>query len=246
MKRIVKKLKKWFQQEYVFDEPIKCPSRILPYVDKDTIVVYPDVVYGNPLRAKKVVRWFLFHNRFPDSPDAYGDKDLFFCYREIFNDYKLNPSCRKLCLSYFDQNLYKRTNFGERAGNCYIVRKGKNRKDLPKEFDGPVVDNLPENEKVKVFNRCKFCYDYDTQTFYDTIATVCGCIPIVVMEPGKTKADYVGKGDKDWGRAFGNSPEEIDKAVKTRDSLLGTLNFDDFNKKNVDFFVRTITEYFNC
>lgn len=223
----------------------KCPHKILPIVDKNTVVIYPEGVYGNPLRAKKVVRWFLYHNRHPDDPNAYGKDDLFFSFRQIFNDYNLNPTCRLFTLSHFDSELYKQTNFGERSGCCYILRKGKNRKDLPKEFDGPIIDDLPEKEKVAILNKCKYCYDYDTQTFYTTIAVVCGCIPIVVMEEGKTKKDYLGNGDCDFGRAFGDSPEEIERAVRTRNERLKMLDFSEKNEKNIEYFIKEVSEHFS-
>ena len=225
-------------------KPIKCRFKRFPFFSKDTIVLYPDVIYGNPLRARKVVRWFLFHNRFQNDCDAFGKGDLFFCYRQIFNDYKWNPTCRILTICHFDSELYKRTNYGHRSGVCYIIRKGRNRVDLPKVYDGPVIDDLPEKEKVAVLNRCKYCFDYDTQTFYDSIACVCGCIPIVVMEPGKTKSDYVKGSDKDWGIAYGSTPEQIDYAAKTRQQRIDLLDFEGKNKKNVDSFIQEIQNYF--
>lgn len=218
--------------------------KFFAYVNRDDVVVYPEIVLGNPLHAKNVVRWFLYHNRFPNDPDAYGKNELVFSFREHFNDYKLNPSCRLFTLNYFDKDLYKQTNFEERDGVCYIIRKGKNRPDLPKTFDGPVIDDLPEKEKVAVFNHCKYCYDYDTQTFYTSIACVCGCIPIIVMEPGKKKSDYLGKGDVDYGKAYGDAPEEIEYAVETRPLRLKMLDFEERNKKNIDFFVNEVQNYF--
>ena len=231
-------------KENQFGSLLSFKEKIIPYTSKNTIVVYSEGVYGNPLRAKNVVRWFLYHNRFPNNPEAYGKDDLVFSYREIFNDYNLNPLCRLLTLNYFDKDLYKQTNFGERTGVCYIIRKGKNRPDLPKHFDGPIIDNLTETEKVAILNKCKICYDYDTQTFYSTIAAVCGCIPIVVMEQGKSKSDYLGEGDSDYGRAYGDSPEEIERAIKTRQRCLQMLDFEESNQENVDFFIKTISEYF--
>ncbi len=245
---LVRDFFRYFKMKLGFKENVfgslKCPKKILPICDENTIVIYPDVVYGNPFHAKNVVRWFLYHNRFPNNPEAYGKDELVFSFREHFNDYNLNPSCRLLTLNYFNKDLYKQTYFGERKGVCYIIRKGKNRPDLPPKFDGPIIDDLPEKEKVAVFNRCKYCYDYDTQTFYSTIAVVCGCIPIVVMERGKTKSDYLGEGDSDYGRAYGDSPEEIEYAIKTRQQCLQLLDFEESNKKNVDFFVKTVSEYF--
>lgn len=223
----------------------RCRIQRWPFIGSDTIVVYPEVVYGNPLRAQKVVRWFLYHNRYPGDANACGTEDLIFSFREYFNDYKLNPTCRLLLLNHFNADLYKQTNFGERKGNCYIVRKGGKRKDLPAVFDGPIVDDLPEKEKVAVFNRCKYCYDYDTQTFYATIAAACGCIPVVVMEPGKTKEDYLGKGERSVGRAYGNNPEEIEMAIRTRGELLKWLDsFSKANERNIDHFLKEVEHHF--
>jgi len=199
------------------DVPVRgCKRKILPFVDDQTIVVYPELICGNFLNAKHVVRWFLYHNRYKDNPDAYGKDDLFICYREIFNDNELNPQKLRVATPYFDLDTYKQTNFGERKGTCYIVRKGANRPDLPKTFDGIVVDYLSEKEKVKVFNQCEYCVSYDTQTAYSKIAALCGCISVIVPEEGKAKTDYRGAGDSIIGRAWGFSTDEIEYAKKTR------------------------------
>lgn len=94
----------------------KCRKKWFPFIKENTIVIYPEVVFGNPLRAKKVVRWLLYHNRGysqdGEKTIGYDKTDLFFAYREVFNDIKLNPECRLLCTPYFDLDLYKQTNFG--------------------------------------------------------------------------------------------------------------------------------------
>ena len=204
------------QKKEPYDWPIKKVRRkYIPFVSKDTIVIYPDTVYGNPLNAKKVVRYFLYYNRFPNDDNAYGDNDLFICYRKQFNDWKLNPSGKMIQPSYFDLDLYKRTNFGERHGTCYIIRKGKNRADLPISFDGPIIDDMPEDKKVEVFNTCERCISYDTQTSYSSIAAMCGCLSIVVPEKGKGRNDYLKDDDVEYGVAFGFSDDEIAYAINT-------------------------------
>lgn len=237
---------KTYYKDY-FYEPIKgCKRKWTPFISEDTIVVYPDVIYGNILKAKNIVRWLLYFNRFRNDVNAYCKDDLFFCYREIFNDYQLNPECRMLYFQNFDFDLYKQINYGERFGCCYVVRKGKNRNDLPENFNGPVIDNWSEEDKVKAMNKYKVCYFYDTQTFYTAIAAVCGCIPIIVMEPGKIKEDYLGSGEYPLGVAYGDTINEIEYAEKTRDDCVNYLKqFDNNSIEMAENFVRICKEYFH-
>ncbi len=222
----------------------KYKRKILPFINKkNTIVIYPDVIYGNPLHAKHVVRYFLYPNRFKDDDLAYGKNDLFIAYRKKFNDYDLNPNEYIVNVHQFDTEIYKQTNFEDRTGNCYIIRKGRDRTDLPKEFDGPIIDDLSEKEKVKIFNKCKYCYSYDTNTFYTSIAGLCGCIPIVMLEEGKNIYDYTEK--KPSGIAYGNTKEEIEYAINTRKDLLERLNnFTNGNKDEIKKFINLLIEKF--
>lgn len=229
-----------------FRSPVKGTRRKwLPFISDDTIVVYPDIVYGNVLNAKKVVRYLLYFNAFKGDESAYDVDDLFFCYRDIFNDSELNPDVNTMCLQHFDFDLYRDYDQNPRNGCCYILRKGKNRSDVPEKLDGPVIDDWSESEKVRAFNTYKYCYIYDTQTFYTAIASVCGCIPIVVLEPGKKKDDYLATGENPVGVAFGDTPENIEYAVRTRHELIQNLKmFEQWNDTAVDHFIDVCGKYF--
>lgn len=217
--------------------PVKgVTEKYLPFFNKkNTIVIYPEVVYGNFLNARNVVHWLLYHYKWTNDTAAYNTDDLFICYRMIFNDWTLNPNGYEVTISHFDTELYRRYNYGQREGNCYIIRKGQKRSDLPFQYDGPIIDDLPEKEKVEVLNKVKYCYCYDTQTFYARIAAICGCIPIVMLEPGKSKADYRSEGELYTpGVAWGNALEEIEYAKRTREELLKEMDFDCRNNENIN------------
>lgn len=234
-------------QHYAY-VPVKgCKIQHLPFFNKNnTIVVYPEIVYGNFLKAKQVVRYLLYFNKYQGDSHAFGIDDLIICYDQRYNDWSLCPSCNVIQLKYFDNNTYKQYNHEERNGKCYIIRKGRNRKDLPTSFDGEVIDNeMSEDEIVRIFNNSKFCYSYDLYTFYSIIASVCGCISIRVMEPGKSKADYVlDVSNPPYGIAYGDSPEEIEWAVKTRHILLDSLNYEESNQKAITDFIELIKKHF--
>jgi hypothetical protein len=238
--------KKYFPEYFKAPHLKGCKLQISPFFsDKNTIVLYPEIVYGNPLKAKNVVRWLLYFNRYPNDTQAYNEKDLFITFRELFNDFTLNPSLRTVKINYFDKNLYKQTNFSKRTGNCYFIRKGRNRKDLPLKFDGPILDDLSEEEKVKILNECEFCYSYDTQTFYSSIASICGCKSIIVPEPGKNKNDYLGADDeRPYGIAYGTNKEELEWAEDTRKQLSNRLNYEKSNMENAQLFTNYVKDYF--
>lgn len=231
---------------YAYYQIRGCQRKVIPRVDDNTIVVYPEVVRGNFLHARKVIRWFLYYNKYLLSSDNYDENDLFICYREIFNDWNLNPNGNKVCISSYDLETYKQTNFGERKGNCYIIRKGCNRKDLPQKFDGIIIDKLSEIKKVEILNKCKYCYIYDTQTAYAKIAALCGCIPIVIPEEGKNRYDYLKKDDdKGFGVAYGTSESEIKFALETRQELVNWFKQKEkLNEENLELFIKFCREHY--
>lgn len=232
---------------YIKNPSVKgCKRKYFPFVSKKTIVIYPEVVAGNPLRAKNVVRWFLYYYHYKNERWAYKLDDLFVTYRDEFNDADLNPHGYKVQTPYFNLDLYKRSNYGIRSGKCYIIRKGKNRNDLPKEFDGIVVDDLLETDKVRVFNQTEYCISYDTQTAYSDIASICGCKSIIVPELGKQVEDYRYGEDTRLGVAIGFSREEEEFAEQTRGDLIKQYsNINEGSKASVESFIRLCSTYFS-
>ena len=236
-----------FGDRYFFSLVNGCKLQFHPFFNKKRhVVIYPEVVFGNPLDANHVVRWLLYTTKYKNVPDAYSDTDLFIAYREIFSDTDLNPHHYIIHQASFNLDIYKQYNYGVRKGNCYIIRKGRNRPDLPECFDGPIVDILPEKEKVKIFNECNYCYCYDTQTAYTSIAAICGCIPIVVLEQGMTRKDYRKGQDKPgYGIAYGDSKEELEWAISTRGKLRESLDYSESNLQNAERLVALLKERFD-
>lgn len=221
----------------------KCKKKEIPIADKNTIVVYPDMIYGNFLHARKVVRWLLYYNRYDES--AYGKDDLFLTYRDVFNDMKLNPMKRKLYTPYFNLDLYRQKNYGKRSGKCYVVRKGAKRLDLPEKLDGIVVDDLPEKEKVEIFNQCEYCISYDTQTAYSSIAAICGCISVVIPEVGKTWEDYCDSIEEKYGVAYSFDNDEIEWARRTANKARERyVMINQEGKQSAEEFVNYCKKYF--
>lgn len=225
-----------------------CKFQYNPFFNKkESLVVYPEVVFGNFLGAKNVVRWLLYNYSYYLNVDAYSKKDLFICFRDIFNCSNLNPEGKKVTINDFNNSIYRQYNYGVRKEKCYLIRKGRTRTDLPETFDSEVIDfDTSEYDIVRIFNEYKFCYIYDTQTFYSTIAAVCGCIPIVVVEKGKKRSDYLSSTDAiGYGIAYGDTSEEIDFAISTRKELLSSLDYAEQNEVNINKFINYVEDYFS-
>lgn len=232
--------------KYYFPRNLRgCRRKWLPFFNDNDIVIYPETVYGNPLNAKNVARWQLYHFKNWGDSKAFSDRDLFIGYREVFNDRNKTPDVENIHISCFDKSLYRRYNFGPRSGKCYIVRKGRNRKDIPSALDGVVVDCFSEEEKVRVFNECEYCISYDTQTFYSSIAAICGCKSIVIPEPGKNKNDYLSDGEHSYGVAWSMEEQDICRAQGTVDKILENIQaFDRNNMNNAERLIHLLEEYF--
>ena len=185
---------------------------------KDAVVVYPEIVAGDPLRGRGVVRWLLHKPGFHTGKVDYGAEDLFFYYQDAFHDPSLGDYRQnRLVVTWWNQ-AYRRFNHGERSGSCYLVKKGHDRPLVHDLHDSVLIDDLTHEEKAAVFNRTRYFYTYDLYTLYARYAALCGCIPIVVPQPGLARDQWVPYEEERYGIAYGD--EEVDWAVATRPLLL--------------------------
>jgi len=200
------------------------PNRLATRRDLDgAVVVYPEIVAGNPLGARHVVRWLLHRPGFHSGRVDYGADDLFFHYQDAFHDPALGDRRNRLALSWWNDE-YRRWNYGERSGSCYLVKKGRGRPIVHDLRDSTLIDALSSREKAELFNSTAYFYTYDLHTMYARYAAFCGCIPIVVPQPGLAREQWTPHETERYGIAYGE--EDIGWAVATRDRLLHQLTLD--------------------
>jgi hypothetical protein len=204
------------------------------------MVVYPEIVAGNPLKSKKVVRWFLHIPGNRSGKIRYGKNELYFHFQSAF----LHADYPSQELRFFVQlKEFVRTNYGERSGTCYILRKGK---DRPLEHDldqGIVVDDLTHEEMAKVFNQCEFCISYDLYTGYSRYAAFCGCKSIVVPQDGLPIEQWRPDEALRFGVAYGI--DDLKRAEDTVDEMRKIMETDlKTALESVDGFAKRCLEYF--
>lgn len=189
-----------------------------------SIVIYPELVPGNPLRAKNVVRWLLYKPGL-SQPYDFGPDEMFFRVGEMFDLPEVTGGATDLYL-YSIHPAYRNENRPDRKGVCYTVRKGNARPRIPEtEQDGAIcIDGMSHAEVNEVFNQCDTFYSYDEATMYSQFAALCGCRSIIVPGLYGSREDWVRNNRIGrYGVAYGTDPAELKHADATRDLLLQDL-----------------------
>jgi hypothetical protein len=223
-----------------FETPIAKHSDLI-----GSIVVYSEGVRGNPLLASNVVRWFLHKPGFHTGEVEYGSGELYFYFNKSFNDPKINDNLgNRLRVVLLLDDIYKQTNFGKRAGECYIIRKGKVRSDIPDLTNKIIIDHLSHEEIANVFNTVECCISYDSHTMYSRYAVMCGCKSIVVPENDASKDVWRPNEELRYGISYGF--DDLKYAEDTKKLLFNELvNQREDEKKSVQEFIKISKQFFS-
>ncbi len=213
----------------------------------DAIVIYPEVIDGNPLQAGRVVRWLLHRPGFHTGRHQFGADELFFYFQAAFNDPALNPHTDRLLQTFFIRDdLYRPPDpagEAQRSGTCYILRKGKDRALVHDANGSILIDGLSHAAAAEVFRRTRTCISYDLYTMYSVYAAMCGCDSIVVPESGLDVNAWYPTEEERYGMAYGW--DQVDWARSTRHLLLPRLKrLEEQSNETVRHFVQTCERHF--
>lgn len=210
-------------------------SDIVPHElirSRNYIALYPEVIPGNPLRAKHVIRWILL---IPPSGISKSwkptDRIIEFLpvFLHLYN--KRHPELPDLvpCASLFAPfcNHTYPNHRGVRSGTCFTVRKAfacwHTSRSIQLMHD-PVDSirfepgySLEQEKQIDVFHKCERFYSYDCFTFLSVIAAMCGCLSIVAPAMDLTLDEFYKLGGPlvQNGIAYGDSPEQLRHAQTT-------------------------------
>jgi len=152
----------------------------------DAIAIYPEVTCGNPFHAKKVMRWILFNVRDYGEFGVFQATDLIYFYAPFFKLRHPRISNGELRALELNLHIFKNEH-RERKGSCYLIKKGNNKEQIHPQ-DSIRLDDYPSkganaNEYLaKIFNETEIFYSYDTATWLSVMASLCGCVSIVMPD----------------------------------------------------------------
>ena len=184
------------------------------------IVIYPEVVKGNPLKAVRVVHYVL---NIPgvlmgDTEDKYLPGEPVFAYSPVLAE-RLNRCDGVMQIQTIDQSIFNAD--GRTDENLKLLYRGKwqGPGDWGVEFGAIEITRWPrwprsKHELAALLRRGKMLYTYDALTALADEARLCGCA-VCVVHPDRYTKKEIAANISAAGLAWGLANSEFDKALET-------------------------------
>lgn len=207
-------------------------------IKKGAIVIYPEIVKGNPLNSQVVVRYVLNNPGLLGGDKVFDGSEIVFYFTRLLAP---NTAAHKrvLCLPTIETDIF----FADQREKDldYLVYFGKHPiiKNYPKE---KVISNswpAKSFELAELLRRCRKLISYDNFTALTFEATLCGCLAVIVPDGFREKADFNNSEFGTNGIAWGDSAAEIRRAQATLDQAPLTLkHLEEKVEKSVQNFIK--------
>lgn len=201
-----------------FNTPILQSIELLKNLDS-WVIVYPEIVSKNPMKAKNVIRWLLHYPGFHTGKVEYGINELYFKSHQQMHNHKCTfdastTSNVPLYITHYPLHLYNLKDTAlRRSGIAYCIYKGKGRKIDSSLKDAILIDGKSHTEIAKIFKEVTLFISYDLHTAYSTFAVLCGCTSVVIPEEGLSEERWRPDPTTRYGIAYGL--DKINQASKT-------------------------------
>lgn len=191
--------------------------------DKENdVVVYPEIVRGNPMGFKNVVRWILNTPGMmnagvggnPDTSESWKYSDLIFKYAKRF----LHPKKFEVAgeLRAMDVRLDFWQNYNrERNGTCHLFRKVYNKKKDQHPEDSLRIDGYNDVAFREFFNSKERFICYDSECFTAVQAALCGIEVVVIPDVFGSTAEEWRAGFPYFQKGIAYGFDDLDHAKKT-------------------------------
>lgn len=220
----IKKRIPHFALNPLFDTPLVDTGILKRIADgsTNTIIVYPEITNGNPLRAKHVVRWLLHNPGFHTGVINIKTNELHFRFSHETIP-AIVPGLRVsdlyLTILHIPWEFYNMEDLPlSREGIAYSLRKGAHKSLVHNLEESILIDDKPHSEVAQIFKRSKLFISYDSRSTYSQFASLCGCDSVIVPDPGVSEGEFFKSPESRYGISYGF--EGIEAARETRGLLV--------------------------
>lgn len=227
-------------------------------IDENTVVIYPEIIEGNPLKASKIVRWILCDLGVHCDKEIYktwNPNDLIYHY-SCYNPTETDRTYNILFTTYTHPKIKDKNHY--RYGSCHVFRKAtkfhKNIDTLhPPDslcLDGEVSQDI----LIEVFQSKRIFFCYDPYSYMIFMAILCGCVTVIHPIQGVSRDEwyrslFYSKALRESGHTFfagiAYGMEYLEEALKTiRAAHEQHLLIIKFSKKTVHRFIEATKLYY--
>ncbi len=189
------------------------PMAILPFpeVNDDDVVVYPEIVTGNPLGAKHVVRWLLYYWGRYRNTGRYPHTDLVYGYtKRVAEHYGTE---KILFMPSVDTTEFILPSEGtKRSGACFYAHKYRMFYRQTPQNHGIEITNPGQSraDVVKLLQTSEVFYAYEDTALINE-AVLCGCPAVCVP----TKSYWVFLADHEFKAGIAWGEDNLEQALST-------------------------------
>lgn len=204
---------------------------------KDGIVVYPEVVFGNPFNASRVINWMLYFPGLNGGPSAddYDDRNLIACYGpgvcSSFNSSRFHTVPLRLTDYQFAHFLnlpvteHREGNINFRAKDTYFSSSsGTIRRNNTFPRNGTVLERFTgKRERLEMFARAETFYSLDAATFRNVEAAMAGATSVVIPVEGISKTEWLWTVGEEFSYGIAYGEDDIPHAKRTQHLVMSQL-----------------------
>lgn len=203
--------------------PLLTPAVIRSHFERGLtpVLVYPEVISGNPFDGPCVVRYVLNVPGLLGGSENYAPEELCFSYSKVLADMTPVPE-NVLFLPATDTQVFcTLPDQPKRQGSCFYAYKYKSAHqgalfDITKnsiEITRDLPDSQTPQELADLFRRSEVFYTYEN-TALATEAVLCGCPAVFLPNPYLSEIIAVKELGPE-GYAWGADPAEVERARAT-------------------------------
>ena len=221
-----------------------------------TIVIYGEMVFGNPLAAKNVLRYLLHIPGNRSGVIYYGVNEFHIWQGEVstvFNYPFSKPAERSAPINYYPSNIFPPDLWLSRpplsndlinTRELFTQLEKLDRTDIAIEKNWVCIDNLSLQEQARSFSEADLFISYDEVSFLTVFASLSGCDSVIIPPPGKTIQQWHPDIIDRYGIAYGF--ENIEWARNTRPLLYSKIKgLEDQAMQSAGFIAEESIRYFS-
>ena len=238
-----------FRVNKTFNSPILSGAALNSIIAaEDVIVIYPEVTFGNPLGARRVVRWLLHDLGFHTGKIYLERGDMLIRYNALRGELSI-PGCKVsagvMRVAHIPFEKYNLQGVAaQRAGVAFCVRKGKEKAFIHSTEGAVLIDSLSHDEISSLFKRVSRFYSYDTATLYSRLAVLCGCESIIVPDPGVEDEEWCPDPALRHGLQYGDLGQGLPSPETIREVEIRLRSLDSEANIQVEKFMEEAVGYF--